>query len=86
MRSTAGKFRHLQSFQLNLPLTNTFKWPQTAVKEHRHDVNVQLIGKPCFEALLCGACAAYHCDIFVARGRFCLSDGALYAIRHEGKS
>src|SRR5688500_11800651 len=86
MCSAGWSLHHFDSFQLNLPLINTFKWLQTTAQEHRHDVNVQFIGKSCFEALLCHACGAYHCNIFITGSRFGLADGTCYAIRHEGKS
>lgn len=41
--SAAGELNHSQSFQLNLFGSEVFKWPETARKDHRHDVNVQLI-------------------------------------------
>jgi len=54
MGSAAGELDHSPSFQMNLFGSEVFKWPETARKEHRHDVNVQLINKSRFEALLGG--------------------------------
>src|SRR5688572_19283061 len=86
MCSAGWQLHHLYSLQLNRFSPDIFKWPKTAAKEHRHNVNVQLIGKSCSEALLCGACGAYHCNIFITGSRFGLPDGTFYAIRDEGKS
>ena len=74
MCSAGWQLHHLHSFQLNLFRVNIFKWPESAAEEHWHDVNVQLIDKSCSEALLCGACSTYHCNIFIARSRFGLSN------------
>jgi hypothetical protein len=59
---------------------------KTGAQEHGHDVNVEFIGQPGPQALLRGACCADHCNVFFACSRPDLSDGAFYAIRHEGKS
>jgi len=86
MRSTSRKLHDLHSFQLNLVHIGILEQTKTGAQEHGHDVNVKFIGKPCSQALLCGACGAYHCNVFFARSRFGLSNGAFYTIRHEGKS
>jgi hypothetical protein len=46
---------------------------------------VEFIGEAGPEALLCGVWGAYHGNIFIARSRFGLSNGAFYAIGHESE-
>jgi hypothetical protein len=85
MRSTGGKLQHLHSFQPNLFSANCFKQPKPLVQEHRHDVNVEFIGKSSAQALLCGTCTTDNRNIFVACRHFGLTDGAFDTVSHKGK-
>src|SRR5512138_560200 len=85
MGSPTGKLHYFQWFQLDLPV-KTLKEPQPAAKQHRHDIDMEFIGKTRPQTLLPGICGAYDIHIAIARGSSRLTDGAFDAIRDEGKS
>ena len=86
MGSIAWELDHSQSFQINLFGSEVFKWPETARKEHRHDVNVQLINKSRFEALLGGTRATDNGNLSGPCGRFGLFNAAFDTFGHECES
>jgi hypothetical protein len=85
MCSSTGQFHHSQPFQLRLLRVKTLKRSQAISQQHRHNVDVQLIGKPCLEELLRSACGADDGNIFFTRDRSSLSNSAFDAICHKGK-
>src|SRR5512138_3132931 len=86
MGSPTGKLHYFQWFQLDLLLVKTLEEPQPAAKQHRHDIDMELIGKTRPQTLLPGICSADDIHIAIARSDPRLPDGAFDAIRDEGKS
>ena len=66
MRSTGWKLQHLHSFQPYLVDANCFKQPKPPVQQHRHDVNVEFIGKASGQALLFGSVNAINPELIAS--------------------
>ena len=83
MRYPGGLY-HPRAFQVDWPCTQMVEQPDTVPEQDGYQVDVYLVKKPRFDALLRDARGAYS-DVHVARYCSCLLDGAFDAIRNESE-